>query len=541
MNSLGKILSNLTHRKSKHALARICAVKTLHNPNRCINLSRISHVKMYMEHENSYAFGVMENKGYTMSLTSEQYYESLPKEQADNLLREDWSKKSPQELFDIFPKFGMYCVENDLSIANKIFDSYIDNLTDNIKFASDKELETLFQSFERWPPTESVKTRNYIEVWAALDDECLNRLAKWEYDTCLSFAALFYKLNIVRISDFMNKLLLKLASKAKHLTPAQTVQTLFYVGIQRRAPIDMHNLEVQIHEKFAEFTLDDLAIIALGFFKSRTPLRDPELVCKIIKKIVENATDVHEVSLAALLKVIRYSLKIDYYGDLNKLLDTLKPEVSRLSVMCQVHIALVGTTTLTLHEQCLNNIAESVGNRIKEARLKDLERLALTFGIFNYRPSGTECFLQKIIKELRDPERASEIVKFGRAFACCVSYLGHLQIYPEDLIAKCLDPTFLELAYGKHPFQYGREILSIHNTVEIFCNGYKVTLLSEKASTLLAKKYTDYVPDETYPGKTQYNATERMMLDVIRILRKHRGGHEYVVADHILTHHQRGG
>lgn len=536
MNGFVKILRNIT-------ATSVCGVKIRRNPLRCIHYNQKLFVKIYLEHENHYAYSLLENKGYAVNLTSDTVYKPLHEEQVDSVLREDWSKMTPQQLFDIFPKLGIYCAEKGLSISNKMFDTYFDNLTDNIKFASDKELETLFHMLDMWPPIESVKTRNYIEIWAALDDECLNRMNKWTFEQSLTYAALFYKLNIVRLSDFMNKLLLKLAYKAKRLTLGQLVQTLFFIGIQRRPPIDMHNIEVQVNERFSEFSIDDLSIMAMGFFKSKTPIRDQYLVSKTIKKLTENAKQVHEVSLAALLKLIRYSAKLIHSDELYEMLDALEPELSRLSVMCRVHVALVGTTTLTLHEQCLNRVAEAVGQSMKDARLKDLERLALTFAMFNYKPlkGGSECFLQKIIKELRSMEREPEIMRYGRAFACCVSYLGYLEMYPEDLIAKCFDQELLETTYGKHPYQYGREILSIQNTVEIFCPHYNVKLLNENAVVVMAKKYTDYVPDESYPGKTEYNANERVVLDVLRLLREHRGGHDYVLGDHILSHHQKGG
>ncbi|XP_037870949.1 uncharacterized protein LOC101744942 isoform X5 [Bombyx mori] len=62
--------------------------------------------------------------------------------------------------------------------------------------------------------------------------------------------------------------------------------------------------------------------------------------------------------------------------------------------------------------------------------------------------------------------------------------------------------------------------------------------LSEKAVLLLSKKYTDYVPSENY--KKQYNISEKMMLDIMKVLGDCRGGQNYVIAEHILTHHQRG-
>ncbi|RVE43951.1 hypothetical protein evm_011383 [Chilo suppressalis] len=494
---------------------------------------------MYMEYENQHAYNIMENKGYVTKINLEEIMDaSLSSENFNKILNDNWNNKSPSEIYHAFSLLGIYSSKNAMCISNEIFDSFIDNLTDNISFATDEELKTLFYSLLKWPETASVRTRNYIEVWVALDDECLNRLKRWTLDEMLQFLGLFYMLNVTKASDFSLKALQKLTSKSKQLSPCQLVQTMFYIGIMRKAPFDMHNLELHLEQLFPEFTVDELAIMAMGFFKSKTPIRNTDLTTKIIYKVIENSKDIHEVSLASLLKVIRYSLKVSNDNIIYKMLDKLQYEIPRLSVMCNVHLVLVGMATLTLHRQCLESIAESTVRSITKTRIKDLERLVLTFGTFNLVPNIKENFFEIILEELRKPERIPEIEKHGRSFACCISFLGYLGIYPVDLMNKVLSPDFLLNTYGKQPMTYGREVLVIHNTAKLFCSESKMSLLSDKQATILARKYTDYVPSEN--PKKQFNMSERIMLDVMSALKQCRGGEEYVVAGHILTHHQRG-
>lgn len=496
-------------------------------------------VKMFMEHENNYAYSVMESKGYSVPISLKKVISTtLNKDQFDSLIKKDWSKADPKDIFEGFSMLAEYCAENNLQISNRMFDNFIDCLTDCIKLALDKELESVFFSLVKWPEPESMRTRNFIEVWAALDDECLNRLQMWTFDQHFYFISLFFMLNTTKASDFTNKCILKFASKAKQLTPGQVVQTFFYIGVQRKPPFDMHNLELYLESHFSEFSIDDLAIMSMGLFKSKTPIRSMVLVEKIADKIIECSKDIHEVSLAALLKIIRYSMKIPKSNIIYKLLDTIQHEVSRLSVMCNVHLALVGTSTLTLHKGCLTKIAESILTNLSTCRLKDLERLVLTYGTFNFKPLTKECLFERIMEELRNPQRELEVQKYGRSYACCIAYLGLLEIYPVDLMNKVLSSEFLLKTYGKQCFAYGREILTIHNTSQIFCKEAKMNRLNDRIAIILAKKHTDYVPNENY--KKQYNLSEKMFLDVFKLLREHRG-EQYVVGDHIVTHHQRGG
>lgn len=498
------------------------------------------YVKMYMENENKYAYNVMQNHGYQIAFSvNGKHSQSLTKDHFSNIMERNWSKESPHDIFKMFSSLSEYCGQNNICISGEQFDSYIDALTDSIQFATDEELKSIFYALAKWPETESIRIRNYIEVWASLDDECLKRINNWSYDEMLAFISLFYMLNVTRVSDFTRKCLLKLTAKAKKLTKSQVVQTLFFIGVVRKSPPDIHNLEVYVEDNFLQFTVDELAIIAMGLFKSKTPIRSTTLLSRIIDNIINNSSQIHEVSLASLLKIIRYSMKKSEFSKIYELLDSLHHQISRLSIMCNVQMALVGTSTLTLHEECLTKIANTTLKSISTTRLKDLERLVLTYGTLNFLPKTEICFFSKILEELRKPERADEIKEHGRSFSCCVAYLSLLDIHLFDLMNKILSPDFLLYTYGKHCYQYGREILTIHNKAKIFANGEVVNFLKDNQVVILSKKYTDYVPDENY--KKQYNVSERMFLDVIKFVREIRGGKQFATGHHILSHYQRGG
>ncbi|OWR44429.1 hypothetical protein KGM_215972 [Danaus plexippus plexippus] len=480
----------------------------------------------------------MENNGYARKIDiDEDNLQYVPKEYFSNIMSKNFSTEDPHNIFNIFANLGVYCTENNLCISNEQFDNFIDNLTDNIKFASDDELRSLFFSLTKWPQTNSIRTRNFIEVWAALDDECFKRIHKWSYDEMLSFVSLFYMLNVIKYSDFCTKVLNKIATKCKNLKKSHVVQCLFFTGTIRRSPIDMHFLEVYVENHFTEFSTDELAVLAMGFFKSSTPIRSMTLISKIIDRIIENSKNIHEISLAALLKIIRYSIKIPIDNKLFDMLEHLQHECDRMSIMCNVQLALVGTSSLTLHENCLNQIAKRVIKSISETRIKDLERLVLTYGTFNHIPETEENFFGKVIEELRKPERNEEILKYGRSFSACVAFLGLLQIFPVDLIKRVLSREFLNNTYGGNFYSYGREILTIHDIAKLFIED-EVSVLTDKQVIALAKKYTDYVPCETY--QKQYNITERMFLDIKRVLQEDRGGKDYVTGFHVIPHHQRG-
>lgn len=536
MNKYSRLLFNVfsINKFNPHLLnTNVISINTRH-----FHVSSVINAKCYHDNENNHAYNLMILNGYGLKFNFDDFKSSNDNDDISEILEKKMYKESSSNLYNMFHVISSYCANKNVCISNPIFDDFIDSLTDNIQYLSDDEIKSIFYLLKKIPETESLRTRNFIEIWAALDDECHKRMKDWSFDKMLSFMSLMYMLNLTRSSDFSHKCLQKLASKAKQLTTHQLVQTLFFVGILRKSPFDMHNLEVHLENNFTNFTLDELAIISMGFFKSQTPIRNVKLITDIVHMIIKNSHTIHEISLAALLKIIRYSMKLNIDNSIYRLLDTLQFQVNRFSVMCCVHIALLGTATLTFHQECLNQIANSVVNNISNARMKDLERLTFAFGTFNFIPQTTPPFFESVLNELRNPERSKEIDKYGRSFASCVAYMSFVGIYPLDLINRILDEKFLNQFYKKGIYTYGREILTVHNIVEIFFNDKDVNRLNSKTVSILAKKYTDYVPNEKY--QKHFNISEQMMIDVIQNLKKSRGD-DYVIADHIICHYQRGG
>ncbi|XP_068629636.1 FAST kinase domain-containing protein 5, mitochondrial-like [Battus philenor] len=533
-----KLLRHLLHSNYRNQVKNVVDKRNnvIFSQRRYLYSSSKFCVKMHMEHEYNYAYSIMENKGYALKINFDDKMRSSSVHSLQDLLSQNWSQEKPKKIFETFPLLGQVCSEQNLCISNKIFDDFIDNLTDNLADASDEELKSVFYSLLNWPQVKYNRTRNFIEVWVALEDECLKRLKHWTYDEMLMFVTLFYMLNIIRVSDFPHKCLLRLASKAKHLTPAQLVQCMFFIGVRKYSPDNVHNFEVCISENFDKFTIDELAIISMGFFKGKTPIRNINFVENIINKMKENSSQIHEISLIALLSIIHYSVKYGTDDTIYNLLDKLHSEIPRLSVLCNVHLGLLGTSTSTLHKGCLNAIADKINASMSEARIKDLERLALIFGTLNYKPNCKDLF-SNIIKEFKKPEREPEINYHGRSFACGIANLGLLGLYDQELIKKVLDPIFLEKTYGKYCVTYGREILTLHNIATIFFKDSNISPLSDKEAVLLAKKYTYFLPDEKFQKK--FNTIERIFLDVFDILNESRGS-GYVTGGHVISHHPRG-
>lgn len=52
--------------------------------------------------------------------------------------------------------------------------------------------------------------------------------------------------------------------------------------------------------------VDELAVVAMGYFKTKTKIKIVPILKAMIEKVVENSETIHEISLSAILKVNIY-------------------------------------------------------------------------------------------------------------------------------------------------------------------------------------------------------------------------------------------
>lgn len=67
--------------------------------------------------------------------------------------------------------------------------------------------------------------------------------------------------------------------------------------------LPMHDIEQHICLYYNQFTIKELSIVSLGFFKTQTPIQSEELVTKLYTSMINQITNIDSYELAAFLKV----------------------------------------------------------------------------------------------------------------------------------------------------------------------------------------------------------------------------------------------
>lgn len=92
-------------------------------------------------------------------------------------------------------------------------------------------------------------------------------------------------------------------AKAVTLTKEQILKTYFCINACRRKSVPFE-LEYCLERFINDITADEMGVIAMGYFKSQTKLKLVTVADAMCKRIIEERESIHEVTLAAILKVM---------------------------------------------------------------------------------------------------------------------------------------------------------------------------------------------------------------------------------------------
>ncbi|KAK7082600.1 hypothetical protein SK128_025523 [Halocaridina rubra] len=496
--------------------------------------------KDFQDFENEHAHAILRSlPAYSATTVGEDTPDTAYYHYAKHPSSVDWSICSPNEVVEGFIAISQMCHHQPMNLEDAQHSNLCDVLSKNLSYISDQQLMSVLSSLAIWPPTDTITSPNFVGLWNALDQECTQRMKKWGMSQMFLVADHWYALRLSRISMYTVQMTKHLGRKVSSMEPSQLVQYLFYANLSRKLIplIVMNDLEKRLTEVLQHVSIEELGVIAMGFFKTQTFLKNEQLIEYIIKKTKQNLEFVSDASLCAILKILRKSVPGTQWKSLEGLLDSLLPHIPRLNHMCLLQVALLGNNLLVFHQGAVNAIALRFYKELKFLRLKDLERMTFALMLYSYVPPSCPDFFVKIAEELRQPERISEINLYPKCFVSCIVYLVTMGLYPPDLISAALQPSMLALL--KKNINYAdmaREVNELDWAVEIEGPpGYPGYRLDPATRIMLTKKYLAKIPSKSARDLTHQ---EKLILGVQEKLGSLLGGLDFVTITNILPHVQ---
>ncbi|KYN06823.1 PREDICTED: FAST kinase domain-containing protein 5, mitochondrial [Cyphomyrmex costatus] len=420
-------------------------------------------------------------------------YAYVTNKEALEILKQDWNSMTSDETVSAVKKLSYNFRHNN---EEKIESSRYTKAFSGIKTENmtDDELVTIMQHLV--PFNNHMKNHSfYTNLCMQIERECMRRFLKLPIEKTLYLCDIIYQItcNINKyFSQYIWYSIRKKGNRPHQLSPQQLIQILFFLNIHRKPPINMYEFEYQLEQCKEELSINELAIAALGFFKTSTKIRSANFLEYIIRRSIADITEIHSVSIASIIKLVRYSVDLTELKpllDLLKILSSYEPHYTLASL---THIAQTCGRVALYNQELMDRIIGRLNKELKTARLKDFERLLYTFSILNIN-SGNSVY-QNVIEELRttwNTTRASEIQRFPHVASRILGYMTIQNIYPIDLIKYVMAPEFVtRTCQGDYHF-LSREYLVLDYSLRIEIPEYDGPFLKPTVRIFLEKKYFD--------------------------------------------------
>ncbi|XP_017002344.2 FAST kinase domain-containing protein 5, mitochondrial [Drosophila takahashii] len=490
--------------------------------------------RIFADRENQFAHGILMDslKPYAILRPQEANWQDLAA--TEGFLRPSEGEVTASDLYAQFLGLVRHCIRLELQISDERYDGFTRLYCEQLHRLSDEQLLGSLAALAELPAPESTKSRNYMELWNTLDIECCRRIDRWSSERLLLVSDAWYRLGLARIGEYVWLALKKLGRKLRKLPPEQLVHSMFLCNLLRRPVFEMFDFELNLARCVDEMSLSELGVMAMGFFKTQTPIRNPELLTQIYQRLGNELETVEDIPLVALLKVLRYSSKLPQVEQLKRLLDALESQVERVSLLTCLHMALLGCELQTCNDELVERILLRFERELESARLKDIERICLVMALFNISTSSkVETRLAARLPNLLR-QRMEEILRHPRCYTNCLQFLTMRGVCDLELLGVALEPRLVQLAYRSG--LPGREYFHLDSFARLLGEQekYQGPLLSERQRQQMGRLYTQYIPERN--GRFKLNSTDRILLEIREALSLI---HRPVSFKHILPQYDR--
>lgn len=516
----------------------------LHIRSRYLRTCPPLSAKLFVDNENRYAHRILqsydhyhvvrrvEQQSGTTDTTEDEAAATIDQQLA---ITRDWTTVTGAELVALLQHITMYCSRHSVCISDDRFDRFVDVFCAQCFHLSDAELLASLLHLAHLPETPSLNTKNFLELWSVLDDTCCERIANWPIGQILLTCDHWYLLNLGKVNKFNWNAAKKLGRKIRKLSAPHLVQTMFYTNLLRSPIVEMIDFEMNMALSVGRMSLDEIAVMCMGFFKTQTTIKSPELIGELYVRLLAEIDTVPDIGLVNVLKMLRYSSRIPHAEPMRQLLDACVAQVPRLSLLSCLHVMLLGTDIQLCHasavEACLQRFAAA---DVAEIRLKDMERIAFVLGLFNYRSASgvADVLSERFLKEIKN--RVPEIMRYPRCLPACLQYLSYRGWADEELISTVLDEQYCKNAYGRN-VTLGRELFGLDSYAKIdLRETYGGHVLAAKRRRQMGILLVHYIPSRE--GSHRLSATDKILLEMMEAVEREYGSCRLA---HVLPHFDR--
>ncbi|CAL8078630.1 unnamed protein product [Orchesella dallaii] len=407
----------------------------------------------------------------------------------------------------------------DELITDSKYEPIFAELISQSSLLTDVELLLIYFNLRRFPKRPRAKDKEYKKIWQPLDDLCMLRIQQqaWNLEYMFNLADLIYSVGLATESKFHWELVKKLYRRVDNLSKEEFIRMMFCFGGVKSLPdtLSIYNIEYNLPKFIDELTSEEVAVISVGFLRTKTHVNDKKMISKMLQIVVEDAQRIPSQSVSAVAKAVTISKTQTIEEDVYGFFEAFVPEIQRLDIHACASLVLLGLRTRVKHELLLNEILKKLQGRVDMMRNKDLEYIC--DGLASLNVDCDQLFLE-ISEEFQKRSLSMSLKIFsaahGKSFISILVNLSMRNIYPQDLISLALSDDFLGNTFGRSMYTYTPEVLYLDICAGIEAANYSGPRLSEKYRGFLTKKNMLWIADEEKVTSSEYQKIARFMLAV---------------------------
>lgn len=271
---------------------------------RYIQTTSNANAKLFVDNENRYAHQILQaNDKYHVVRRQLDIENPSNDPTLDFSKSPDWNALSHQDILQHMNRIAKFCRDNSICISDQRFDEFVDHFTNICFELDDTNLIEALRILAHIPEADGLNTRNFVELWSVLDDACVDRIMSWDTDTILLVCDHWYLLNLGKVNKFNWQAIKKLGRKLRKLDTHHLVQSMFYCNLLRSPVVEMIDFEMGLAQRVDEMSLDELAVMSMGFFKTQTSLKGGDLIGEIYRRLIKDIDTVQDISFVNIIKV----------------------------------------------------------------------------------------------------------------------------------------------------------------------------------------------------------------------------------------------
>ncbi|CDW56424.1 hypothetical protein TTRE_0000470401 [Trichuris trichiura] len=331
----------------------------------------------------------------------------------------------------------------------------LEQITGSVQSANDAELifliRLLADSFDRsffvhpLPSSNGKPLREFAEALYTR----FNSIQRWENQHDL-LKSIILAVEVNRLTSEFS--LTATASNVLKLEKAYLLRLVYFFMKRREIPeLIMEPLEKAISNQLDKLSLDDLALIAISFFKCKRRIRTSNIVMRMAELLCSRLTlgCVANVSVTAILKQLRYVERGEFWTYLRTLVHSFAQlPLDKFMLIHWVHLAYWCTKLCFFDKQFAVALLEKYSSSRGHLRAKDAAIIFHYFTLLNYPEIGSEgsdSVDELLIDEFRSKAILDSCNRFPEVLSAALRCAAMRNKYPMDLIKRAFSREFLDL------------------------------------------------------------------------------------------------